>query len=155
MLGIQKLTNEIYMVNIKNLKESEYYKILKIENDLFDNKMSYKELKSFTNQVSFKIWKIEKDQILGYVSFFHTQDEVEIIKIGINKSYQRQNYGSLLIEEIKKLRIKKIYLEVSTKNNNAINFYLKHGFQIIGKRNGYYKDKNNSRIDALRLCFKF
>ena len=155
MLGFQKSTNEISMVNIKNIRKSEYYKILKIENDLFDNKMSYKELKSFTNQVYFKIWKIEMDQIIGYVSFFHIDDEVEIIKIGIKKSYQRQNYGSLLIEKIKKLRIKKIYLEVSAKNNNAISFYLKHGFQKIGKRNGYYKDKNNSRIDALRLCFKF
>ena len=155
MLDFQKSTNEISMINIKNLRESEYYKILKIENDLFDNKMSYKELKSFTNQVSFKIWKIEMDQIIGYVSFFHIKDEVEIIKIGINKSYQRQNYGSLLIEELKKLRIKKIYLEVSTKNNNAISFYLKHGFQKIGTRKGYYKDKNNSRIDALRSCFKF
>jgi len=143
------------MVKIKNLRESDYYKILKIENDLFDNKMSYKELKSFTNQVYFKIWKIEMDQIIGYVSFFHIDDEVEIIRIGINKSHQRQNYGSLLIEEIKKLRIKKIYLEVSAKNNKAINFYLKHGFQKIGKRHGYYKDKNNLRIDAFKLCFKF
>ena len=155
MLGFQKSINEISMVNIKNLKESEYYKILKIENDLFDNKMSYKELKSITNQVAFKIWKIEMDQILGYVSFFHIKDEVEIIKIGINKSHQRQNYGSLLIEEIKKLRIKKIFLEVSSKNNNAINFYLKHGFQNIGRRNGYYTDNKNFRIDALRLCFEF
>ena len=155
MLGFQKLINEIFMVNIKNLKESEYYKILKIENDLFDNKMSYKELKSFTNQVSFKIWKIELDQIIGYVSFFHIKDEVEIFKIGIKKSHQKQNYGSLLIEKIKKLKIKKIYLEVSAKNNKAINFYHKHGFKKIGKRNGYYTDKNKFRIDALRLCFEF
>ena len=155
MLGFQKSINEISMVNIKNLRESEYYKILKIENHLFDNKMSYKELKSFTNQVSFKIWKIEMDQIIGYVYFFHIKDEVEIIKIGINKSHQRQNYGSLLIEKIKKLKIKKIYLEVSAKNNKAINFYLKHGFKKIGKRNGYYTEKNKFRIDALRLCFEF
>ena len=31
MLGFQKLINEIFMVNIKNLKESEYCKVLKIE----------------------------------------------------------------------------------------------------------------------------
>tara|TARA_Y100000994_G_C15456481_1_gene344896 strand:- start:70 stop:537 length:468 start_codon:yes stop_codon:yes gene_type:complete len=154
MLGFQKSINEISMVNIKNLRESEYYKILKIENHLFDNKMSYKELKSFTNQVSFKIWKIEMDQIIGYVSFFHIKDEVEIIKIGINKSHQRQNYGSLLIEEIKKLKIKKIFLEVSIENVNAINFYLKNGFQKIGVRKGYYANDKSSRIDALRFCAK-
>jgi len=155
MLGFPKSINEKFMVSIKNLKKSEHYNVLKIEDDLFDNKMSLKELESLTSQDSFRIWKIETEQIVGYVSFFHVKDEVEIIKIGIKKSHQRKNYGSLLIKEIKKLKIKKIYLEVSTKNNNAINFYLKHGFQKIGTRNKYYKDKNNSRIDALRLCFKF
>ena len=115
------------MANIKNLKESEFYNILRIENNLFENKMSHKELKSLTNQSSFRIWKIETDQIIGYVSFFHIKDEVEIIKIGINKYHQRKNYGSLLIREIKKLKVKKIFLEVSIKNDNAINFYLKHG----------------------------
>ena len=143
------------MVNIKDLKKIDYYNILKIENSLFDKKMSYKELESLTNQNSFRIWKIETEQIIGYMSFFHIKDEVEIIKIGIKKSHQRKNYGSLLIEEIKKLKIKKIFLEVSTINDNAINFYIRHGFKKIGKRNGYYTDKKNLRIDALRLCFEF
>ena len=143
------------MVNIKDLKKIDYYNILKIENSLFDEKMSYKELESLTNQNSFRIWKIETEQIIGYMSFFHIKDEVEIIKIGIKKSHQRKNYGSLLIEEIKKLKIKKIFLEVSTINDNAINFYIRHGFKKIGKRNGYYTDKKNLRIDALRLCFEF
>ena len=143
------------MQTIKALRKNEYSTIIETEQNLFDDTMSQNELENLINQESFRIWKIEKDKIIGFVSFFHVKDEVEIIRIGIKKSYQRKNYGSLLIEEIKKLKIKKIFLEVSTKNNNAINFYLKHGFQKIGTRKGYYKDKNNSRIDALRLCFKF
>ena len=45
-------------------------------------------------------------------------------------------------------------MEVSIKNVNAINFYLKNGFQKIGVRKGYYANDKSSRIDALRFCAK-
>ena len=101
------------------------------------------------------IWKIEIIKIIGFVHFFHVKDEIEIIKICIIKSHQRKNYGSMLINEIKKLKIKKIFLEVSVQNVNAINFYLKNGFKKIGVRKGYYAGKKNTRVDALRLINKF
>ena len=65
------------------------------------------------------------------------------------------NYGSLIIYKIKRLSdIRKIFLEVSVGNTQAINFYLKNGFKKIGIRKGYYKG-NNQRTDALRLLFEF
>ena len=75
--------------------------------------------------------------------------------VWIMKSCQRKNYGSLIIKEIKNLNyIRKIFLEVSAENTQAINFYLKNGFKKIGIRRAYYKD-NNKRTDALRLLFEF
>ena len=142
------------MISIKPIKKSDYNKILLIEQNLFKDPMSQIELNNFISQSAFRIWKIEKDRIFGYVSFFQVIDEIEIIKIGIMKPYQRSSYGSILIDEIKKLDIKKIFLEVSVQNKNAINFYLKNGFQKIGIRKGYYANDKSSRIDALRLCVK-
>ena len=75
----------------------------------------------------------------------------EIIKLGIMKSHQGKNYGSYLIQKIKSLPIKKIFIEVSCLNKIAINFYIKNGFKKIGIRKNYYILKNNSRTDALRL----
>ena len=115
--------------------------------------MTETELNNFSNQTSFRIWKIETDIIIGYMSFFQVIDEVEIIKIGIIKSYQRSNYGSLLINELKKSDVKEIFLEVSSENVNAINFYIKNGFKEIGLRKRYYKFKNAPSVDALRLSF--
>ena len=97
---------------------------------------------------------MKKKKIVGFVSFFHVKDEIEIIKICIIKTHQRKNYGSIIIDEIKRLNIKKIFLEVSVLNINAINFYLKNGFQKIGVRKGYYANDKSSRIDALRFCAK-
>ena len=142
------------MISIKPIKKSDYNKILVIEQSLFKNPMTQIELNNILSQSAFKIWKIEKDRVLGYLSFYQVIDEIEIIRIGVIKYYQRRSYGSLLIDEIKKLYVKKIYLEVSVQNKEAINFYLKNGFQKIGIRKGYYANNKSYRIDALRLCVK-
>ena len=141
------------MIKINPIKKSDYFKILQIEQNLFKNTMIKKELNNFFSQSSFRIWKIEEDKITGYMSFYQVMDEVEIIKIGIIKSYQRNGYGSFLIKELKKLNMKKIFLEVSTENVKAINFYLKNGFKEIGLRKRYYKSKSGIKVDALRLSF--
>lgn len=142
------------MVHISLCKKSDYKTLIQIEKGIFKNPISDNELKSFEMNESHVIWKIEKIKIIGFVCFFHVRDEIEIIKICIIKSHQRKNYGSILINEIKKLNIKKIFLEVSIENVNAINFYLKNGFQKIGVRKGYYTNDKSSRIDALRFCAK-
>ena len=142
------------MVHISLCKTSDYKTLIQIEKSIFKDSMSKNELKSFEEQASHIIWKIEEIKIIGFVHFFHVKDEIEIIKICIIKSHRRKNYGSILVNEIKKLKIKKIFLEVSVQNVNAINFYLKNGFQRIGVRKGYYVSQKYSKIDALRLCFK-
>ena len=142
------------MVHISLCKKSDYKTLIQIEKSIFKHPISINELKSFEMNESHVIWKIEKIKIIGFVCFFHVRDEIEIIKICIIKSHQRKNYGSILINEIKKLNIKKIFLEVSIENVSAINFYLKNGFQKIGVRKGYYANDKSSRIDALRLCAK-
>ena len=142
------------MVHISLCKKSDYKTLIQIEKSIFKDPISVNELKNFEMNESHVIWKIEKIKIIGFVCFFHVRDEIEIIKICIIKSHQRKNYGSILINEIKKLNIKKIFLEVSIENVNAINFYLKNGFQKIGVRKGYYANDKSSRIDALRFCAK-
>ena len=142
------------MVHISLCKKSDYKTLIQIEKSIFKHPILVNELKSFEMNESHVIWKIEKIKIIGFVFFFHVRDEIEIIKICIIKSHQRKNYGSILINEIKKLNIKKIFLEVSIENVNAINFYLKNGFQKIGVRKGYYANDKSSRIDALRFCAK-
>ena len=142
------------MINVSPCKKSDYDVISQIEKSIFRDPISRNGLKSYENHASHIIWKIEKIKIIGYVCFFHVRDEIEIIKICIVKSQQRKNYGSILINEIKKLNIKKIFLEVSIENVSAINFYLKNGFQKIGVRKGYYANDKSSRIDALRFCAK-
>ena len=143
------------MINIKPVKKNDLLRLIEIEKDIFDNYVSIKEFENYYRENTIKIWKISTIKIIGFVCFYHVKDEIEIIQIGIIKSCQRKNYGSLIINKIKKLHdIRKIFLEVSVENTQAINFYLKNGFKKIGIRKGYYK-RYKDRIDALRLLFEF
>ena len=143
------------MISIKPVKKSDLLKLIEIGKDVLDYSLSIEEVKNYYNEDTIIIWKISTIKIIGFVSFYHVKDEIEIIQIGIIKSYQRKNYGSLIINKVKKLNdIKKIFLEVSVENTQAINFYLKNGFKKIGIRKAYYKD-NKKRTDALRFSFEF
>ena len=143
------------MINIKQVKKGDLLKLIEIHKDIFDYTASTKDFENYFKEDTIKIWKISTQKIIGFVIFYHVRDEIEIIQIGIVKSCQRKNYGSLIVNKIKKLKdIKKIFLEVSVENTQAINFYLKNGFKKIGIRKAYYK-VNKQRIDALRLLFEF
>ena len=58
------------------------------------------------------------------------------------------NYGKKLVEYLKNLNFKNIFVEVSINNKNAIMFYQRLNFLRIGLRKNYYKKK---RSDAILL----
>lgn len=142
------------MINIKPIQKSDIIELIEIEKDVYDYSLYKEDFENYFYKDAINIWKISTRKIIGFVCFYHVKDEIEIIQICIIKSYQRKNYGSLIISKLKKLNIKKIFLEVSSENTQAKNFYLKHGFKEIGIRKDYYRG-NKQRIDALRLLFKF
>ena len=143
------------MININQVKKVDLLKLTEIDKDIFNYSASKKDFENYFKEDTIKIWKISTQKIIGFVIFYHIRDEIEIIQIGIMKSCQRKNYGSLIVNKIKKLKdIRKIFLEVSEENTQAINFYLNNGFKEIGTRKAYYKG-NNQRIDASRLLFEF
>jgi len=143
------------MIYIKPVKKDDLLKLIEIEKDVFDYSASIEDFINYFNEDTIKIWKVLDQIVVGFIVFYRVKDEIEIIKIGIMKSCQRKNYGSLIINKIKKLNnIRKIFLEVSIENTQAINFYLKNGFKKIGIRKAYYR-VNKQRIDALRLLFEF
>ena len=142
------------MYQISDVNENDYKEILQIEKQLFEYPWNIKDLSKFAELEYFRIWKIELNEIIGYVLFFDIKNEIEIIKIGITKDHQRKNCGSFFINKMKKKGAKNIFLEVSSANMEAINFYYKNGFKKTGIRKSYYQVKDETRIDALTLCLK-
>ena len=70
----------------------------------------------------------------------------DIISIGVTKKFQKMNYGKKLVEYLKNLNFRNIYVEVSANNKNAIIFYQKLNFLKIGLRKNYYKKQRSDAI---------
>jgi ribosomal-protein-alanine N-acetyltransferase len=77
---------------------------------------------------------------------------IEIYNIAVKPEYRRKSIAELLLQKIlgagQKNKVKEIFLEVRKSNSNAINFYRKHKFQIIGERKNFYE---NPRENALLM----
>ena len=88
--------------------------------------------------------------ILGVCVFHKIFDEAEIRYLSVHPSYKRRGLGKKLIFNIfKKCRnenIKRIFLEVSIKNKQALNFYNYFGFKTISIRKKYYKDGSDALL---------
>lgn len=127
--------------------------IVELEKNCFGEMAWSKELLISTIIGQFKHVYILKDneKILGYLILQIILDEGEIERIGIHSDYRRQSFAKyLLIDVLKETAITDCYLEVNENNEPAKYLYHSCGFEIIGRRSGYYQDGN----DAIMMKWK-
>ena len=137
----------INMCKISEVTLKDLPKINKLENLLNLNKTKINFFNQTFSNDNFKFIKlISKKKIIGFLQFSWNKSDCDIISIGIVKKLQKKNYGKKLIEYLKSLNFKNIYVEVSEKNKNAIIFYKKLNFLKIGLRKNYYKKQNSNAI---------
>ncbi len=145
-----KTNHNIQELDLKNLKDF----LIKNNNDfdMFKNKgwdirNIGLQLKKTTN---FSIGYYDKSELLGFVVGDKIPNDInfdiEIYLFYVERNLRRKNIGTELLNFINKqkiqLNIKKIFLEVSELNQNAINFYEKNGFVLFKIRHNYYREKN-------------
>lgn len=96
------------------------------------------------------------DEVCGFAMSRWVLDTEELLMIGVANKYQRQNIGSLLLQQIILLAREagrtQLFLEVRD-GNPAHHFYDKFGFEPIGRRKNYYKGTDGARPDAVTMSF--
>jgi ribosomal-protein-alanine N-acetyltransferase len=96
---------------------------------------------------------IEEDgAVRGFVfGIAMSRSESRILMLAVEERYRRRGYGNALLNGFKaaaaKLGMNSIVLEVRTTNLNAIDFYRRRGFQIVGTIPRYYTNGD----DAYRM----
>jgi len=84
----------------------------------------------------------EKDRLVGFIHIVLLVDEADIINIVVDDFYRRKGIATKLINYVtKRFDLKALNLEVR-ESNDAINFYLKNGFEIVRTIPKYYKDED-------------
>ena len=90
--------------------------------------------------------------ILGDLFNIEKISEYEILLIYVCKNFRNQGLGTELLKKIEEniKCLKKIYLEVSKNNTEAVSFYKKMNFKIFNSRKNYYLIENK-KIEALLM----
>ena len=129
-------------VTVKDLSE-----INELEKELNLNKTKLNFFNQTLMNKNFKFIKLTSDkQIIGFLQFSWNKTDCDIISIGVIKKFQNKNYGKQLVEYLKYLNFKNIYVEVSANNKKALMFYQRLKFQKIGLRKNYYKKEKSDGI---------
>ena len=129
-------------VTVKDLSE-----INELEKELDLNKTKLNFFNQTLLNKNFKFIKLTSDkQIIGFLQFSWNKTDCDIISIGVIKKFQNKNYGKQLVEYLKYLNFKNIYVEVSANNKKALMFYQRLKFQKIGLRKNYYKKEKSDGI---------
>ena len=154
------------MIKIKKLQKIELKSCLNLVHNEKDNFSDLKFIgwskkqiiSQFSKSIDYSLG-IYKDNnlisfMLGDLISIEKDAEYEILVLYVKKSERREGFASKLLKYIEKqkknLNLKKIYLEVSKNNNNAIYLYKKNKYNLINIRKNYYLIKNQ-KIDS--LCY--
>lgn len=133
-------------MNIKSFLSSHLTAVAEIEKACFPNDFwSYEMLLSSFNQDNFVGVVCEDGGIVvGYATANFCIDEADVLNVAVLDNYRRKGIGNSLISnllnELKLKGVSKVFLEVRSKNVNAINLYFKNGFTKISVRKNYYGD---------------
>lgn len=125
--------------------------ISEIESKLFHDNSLYSKnilISCFNNKDCIFVKCTNNNQILGYMIAYKLTDHIDLVKIGIIKSFQHNKYGTSLIEYLHKYNLP-IFAEVNSNNEIAYNFYLKNGFKKINIRKKYYENNDGILLKKL------
>ena len=139
---------------VRQMKMEDIDRVCQIEKACFYapwSRRSFEEELSGNSPAFYIVAEIE-GEIVGYGGIWHILDEGHITNVAVHPDFRKRGIGMILVKSImtlsKKMGITSFTLEVRESNEDAINLYLKNGFQLSGRRRNYYEEKNG-REDAL------
>ena len=155
------------MIKINKLKTvhaKECSKLIKFNSsdEIYFRALGWSEnqiISQFNKSVNYSIGIFNNNNLiaflLGDLIYVEKVSEYEILFLYVKTTLRNRGLASELINNIltktKKLKLKKIFLEVSEDNYAALKLYKKNNFKLFDVRKNYYSiDKE--KINA--LCFK-
>ena len=143
------------MISIKQINEKD----IDLCYELDSNTISLWSKKQWANEFKKEGTKIFglliKNLVIGICVFQVVLDEAQINYFVVNQEFREKGFGSYfmsyLIKKCKKLKIKKLLLEVSESNVIAERFYNRFDFFTVGKRKSYYKDGSDGILKEKKI----
>ena len=140
---------------IRDLAEDDIQTVTDIEKQLTPSPWSYKNF-SDCLVAGYPAWVLcENSLIIGYTVVQKIVDELHLLNIGIEATFQGRGYGSKLLDHVMNFAeeesCKTILLEVRASNQRAQNLYARNGFNEMSLRRDYYPAEQG-REDAVLMA---
>lgn len=114
------------------------------------SKASYEEELDAKKDSVYAVAENEAGSIIGLAGIVYIAGEGEINRVAVNPLYRSRGIASrmlaILLEDAEKRFVTDITLEVSEANRSAIVMYKYHGFNVEGKRQGYYSETGENAL---------
>ena len=146
------------MISIREINEKD----IDLCYELDSNSISLWSKKQWANEFKKKGIKVfgllVSNLLIGICVFHVVLDEAQINFFVVDEKYREKGFGShlmsYLIKQCKKLKITKLFLEVSHTNVKAEKFYNRFNFSTVGIRKNYYKDGSDALLKEKKLTTK-
>ena len=129
--------NEKSLPIIRSFKSNDIIQITKIEEQAFPKTAYSKQTLLHYGRIFPDTFCVIEtgEHIVGYIIF---DKGGHIHSTAVRHAYRRKGFGRILFMHAKKYTQKRIWLEVRSRNSEAIAFYESLGMKIIGKISNYY-----------------
>lgn len=91
-----------------------------------------------------------RGEVLGFLIGRQARDEAEVLNVAVEPESRRRGEGGALLRaavvEFRRRGANRVFLEVRESNAAGIEFYAKHSFSRVGRREGYYRDPLEAAI---------
>lgn len=89
-------------------------------------------------------------RVLGYLCLWEIPPEIHITNVAVHSGWRRQGVARSLLgailEDARRRQLALAFLEVRPNNTEARRLYESLGFQVIGRRKGYYFDTGEDAL---------
>jgi ribosomal-protein-alanine N-acetyltransferase len=140
--------------SFETAQESDISEILEIENISFSHPW---KAGSFLEELACsesRNYVLRNEIVIAYICFRMLFGEMHIFKIAVRHEWRHNGIASLILEKSIKLALKEgaetAFLEVRQSNIPALALYRKFGFEIIGKRPGYYPETGEDGLVLMK-----
>lgn len=145
---------------VKEAEESQILDIVALGEKIFSNSWNEQMVATSiygnfdTALIAAKPLENGEEQVVGYCIFTAPCEDCELLRIAVDRAYQRQGIARTLIQHMIAICHQKqgenIFLEVRESNDAAVSLYKSMGFEEISKRKGYYKEPKEDAL-VMRL----
>lgn len=143
------------MIKIRQMQIGDIPDVVRIEKVNFSRPWSDLGFLSALNKENTIYLTAELDgRIVGYAGMWIAADDGEITNVAVDKEFQNQKIGHLLLENMWKYGEKEgvtaYFLEVRSSNKPAITLYEHQGFRQAGLRKNFYEAPTEDGIVMIK-----